>query len=369
MLKTAIEILNIIKQNKYNAIIVGGFVRDYILNINSLDIDIATNMPITELKKLFDINDNKYGSFIINKNNFKYEITLFRKELSYNKQRHPEIELVDSFKEDYIRRDFTINALGMDSNMHIIDYADGKKDLSNKLIKTIRNPDITFKEDPVRIIRAIYFKNKINFKFENNTYESLIKNVKELSVISHKRVFMELEKMCINFSSNLVDLIQTNSYKYICDLKDTLLFIYENKLEINNIYEIFEIHYYFKNDLTKWDFSSIKKKEIKEIVDLINKELNDKFVFEVDYNKFILSNIIDKKINNKDRRKEYDLIKNKLLINKISDIDFNFKKLINYIEPKDIKVVKNNIIDLILCGKLKNKNEDIIIYIENYTKE
>lgn len=363
MLKTALEILKIINDNGYEGIIVGGFVRDYLLKIDNPDIDMATNMPYDLLSKLFDINDNKYLSYIIKKNNYEFEITLFRKELSYEKQRHPNVELVNSFKEDYIRRDFTINALGFNYKLDLIDYCKGSVDLSNKLIKTVREPNLTFIEDPVRMLRGIYFKNKINFKFDKQTYNSLLNNIEQLSSISYKRIFIELEKMCNNFKLNLNDLIKTNAYKYLKDLDNTLLFIYDKNINIDSIYDIFEIHYYLGNSLTNWEFNSSKKKLIKEYIDLSKLELNNRIVFDVSEELFILSNSFNKKVNNIDNKKIYYNIKNNLIINNIKEINFDLKDINKYVDSNKIKIIKDNIINLILDNKLINNNTDILNYI------
>ncbi|MFI3329201.1 MAG: hypothetical protein R3Y05_01795 [bacterium] len=364
MLSSALEILKIINNNNYEAYIVGGFVRDYLLNIKSEDIDIATNMPLEELNKFFKVNSNsKYGSFVIKKDSYFFEVTQFRKELSYKNQRHPEIQLVNSYKEDYIRRDFTINALGFDFNLDLIDYCNGKVDLDNKLIKTIREPNETFIEDPVRILRAIYFKNKLNLNYEEKTYESLVNNSKELIVISNNRIITELSKMTSSFNLYINDLINTNVYNNII-FKEVILFIYENKININNINNIYELYYYLNNNLNIEVESNIKK-DIDSYMSLCNLKLTNRFVFNTNRETFIKLNNFNILIKNNDELHTYDEIYNSNCIKSITDIDFNLKELNKYIDVKMINKTKDLIIDKILNNELNNTSKDILNFINN----
>ena len=144
----AIEFINIIENNGYQAYIVGGFVRDYLLNINSTDIDITTNATPKQIKKIFndvklkknDHEDSNYGSLIVHYKNIEFEVTTMRMESDYLDNRHPSsIKYVNDLQTDLLRRDFTINAICMDKNEKIIDPLNGCKDLKNKKIKTINN--------------------------------------------------------------------------------------------------------------------------------------------------------------------------------------------------------------------------------------
>lgn len=192
MFEDALEILKKIKELGYEAYIVGGYPRDKYLNINSLDIDMCTNMTPDLVKMHFNITkDNGYGSLVIDNT---YEITTYRKDI-YDESRFPKIEYVDTLDEDLFRRDFTINTLCIDYNGKYIDKLGSLQDLDNKIIKTIKDSDISFKEDPLRIIRALRFKIDLNFSLNNDIIESIKRNKHYLKKISKKRIDREIDKI------------------------------------------------------------------------------------------------------------------------------------------------------------------------------
>ncbi|MBR4025498.1 MAG: hypothetical protein IKJ03_00905, partial [Mycoplasmataceae bacterium] len=106
----------------------------------------------------------------------EFEITTYRKDLSYLDHRHPITAKAITLKEDLVRRDFTINALAMNSNYEIIDIFNGMDDLKNKLIRTIGDADIRFNEDSLRVLRAIYYSAKLDFKLDTNIVNAFSKN-------------------------------------------------------------------------------------------------------------------------------------------------------------------------------------------------
>ena len=125
MYKNAIKILNILENNGYKAYIVGGYVRDKILNVKSNDIDIITNALPDEVCKIFNIeHTDNFGSIKLKYNNYIFEVTTFRKEYYKNNDRRPyKVEYIDDLKEDLMRRDFTINSICIDKNEdYIYDY-------------------------------------------------------------------------------------------------------------------------------------------------------------------------------------------------------------------------------------------------------
>lgn len=193
MYEKALEILKIFYNNHYDAYIVGGFVRDKLLNIESGDIDICTNAKPDIIKELFNVLKENYGSCIVEYDSYNYEITTFRKEL-YNNSRFPKVEFIDSLEEDLKRRDFTINTICIDKDEKIIDLYNGIKDLNDKILKSIGNPDIKLKEDPLRIIRAKRFKEKYNLKYDKELEKAVKNNESLIKTISKKRIEKELNK-------------------------------------------------------------------------------------------------------------------------------------------------------------------------------
>lgn len=199
MLEIALKLLKKIEDNGFSAYIVGGFVRDYIMGRKSTDVDIATNATPKELIKIFpnsNVAKEAYGAITVVLKNVRFEITTFRKELTYYNNRKPiEVEYIDDLLEDLKRRDFTINTLCMDSNKNIIDLINGKPDIDNKVIRTVGDAIEKFSEDALRILRAVRFATILNFELTAEVEEAIIKTKKYLSNISYNRKKDELDKI------------------------------------------------------------------------------------------------------------------------------------------------------------------------------
>lgn len=199
MIELGIEILNKINNYGYVGYIVGGYVRDLLLEIESNDIDITTNATPMELKNIFpddEITNSNYGSITLLYKNNRFEITTFRKEEAYFDNRHPSrITYVNDLETDLLRRDFTINALCIDKDRKIIDLINGKKDLEDKLLRTIGDSDISFKNDALRILRAIRFASYLDFSLSKEIEIAIANNKHLLKNISYDRKKRELDKI------------------------------------------------------------------------------------------------------------------------------------------------------------------------------
>lgn len=201
MFECAIEILNKIG-NQYEAYIIGGYPRDlYIGNINK-DIDITTNATKEQLKEIFkeyEIIERGFGSVILSYNNYQFEITTYRKEIGYTKNRFPKkIEYVNTLEEDIKRRDFVINTLCIDKNGEYVDLLDARKDIDNKIIRCVGNSDLKIEEDILRSLRAIRFATILNFKLDDELKQSIKKYSYLLDNLSNKRKEEELNKILSN---------------------------------------------------------------------------------------------------------------------------------------------------------------------------
>ena len=238
-MNNVLEILNILNDNGYEAYIVGGYVRDYLLNIKSTDFDICTNAHYEDLKNLFNVSNYNYGSFKINYKNNLYEVTTFRKDLNYINNRKPEkIEYVNSLYEDLQRRDFTINTICMDKNKNIIDLLNGRNDLKNKIIKVVGDTDNKIKEDALRILRAIRIATILNFKLDNSLYNSIKKYGYLIKNLSYFRKRQELDKIFlsnnIDYGIKLLKDLELDKYLEI-DLNFKKTNLYGIWAQINNI--------------------------------------------------------------------------------------------------------------------------------------
>lgn len=199
MLETALKVLNIIEDNSYEAYIVGGFVRDYVMGIKSNDVDITTNARPKDLIKIFpnaNIDNEMYGSVTVYLNNIRFEITTYRDDGNYLDNRHPDtINYVNDLKTDLKRRDFTINTICMDKALNIVDLLSCRSDIDKKIIKTVINPLTSFKIDCLRILRAIRFATTLDFELAKEVKEAIIQSRYLLKDLSINRKKEELDKI------------------------------------------------------------------------------------------------------------------------------------------------------------------------------
>ena len=188
--------------------VIGGFVRDLFLNrVNSKDIDIVClgsgialaeavqkKLPKAKKVQLF----KSYGTAMIDTGTTVLEFVGARKESYTHESRNPEVE-PGSLEDDQNRRDFTINALALGLNHNtfgeLIDPFNGLKDLRNRLIKTPLDPEITFDDDPLRMLRAVRFASQLDFAIESNTFNALSKCAQRVDIISKERIVEELHKI------------------------------------------------------------------------------------------------------------------------------------------------------------------------------
>lgn len=199
------KIFNIFDREWTPIYLVGGCVRDMLLGTTPKDYDFTVETPpenIENILRLYHIPFNamsaKYGTIIARIGNEEYEITSTRKEADYVDNRHPEEVIFGvSIEEDLKRRDFTINAMAMDSKGNIIDSFDGNKcfDMENHLIKTVGNPETRFKEDPLRIMRALRFSITKGFQLDAATQKAMVDCKDMLNNISKERITAELRKI------------------------------------------------------------------------------------------------------------------------------------------------------------------------------
>ncbi|MBE6149105.1 MAG: polynucleotide adenylyltransferase [Firmicutes bacterium] len=201
MYKEALNLLKIIN-NKYEAYIIGGYSRDlYMGNVNK-DIDITTSATKEQLKELFkeyEIIDRGFGSVILIYNDYQFEITTYRKEYEYDKNRFPKkIEFIKELSEDLKRRDFVINTLCINEFGEYVDLLNARGDIDNKIIRCVGNSDIKISEDILRSLRAIRFATILNFKLDEELKNSIKKYNYLINNLSKKRKEEELNKILNN---------------------------------------------------------------------------------------------------------------------------------------------------------------------------
>ncbi len=204
------QISAVADKNKIDAFVVGGFVRDIFLQRSSKDIDIVVLGDGIELAKAFadtlHVKKNvsyfkNFGTAMVKTDDWEVEFVGARKESYQRDSRKPTVE-AGTIIDDQNRRDFTINALAVSINKNsfgeLLDPFEGIKDLENKIIRTPLDPDITFSDDPLRIMRAIRFATQLNFNIHPETLESIKKNKERIHIISFERISDELNKIILS---------------------------------------------------------------------------------------------------------------------------------------------------------------------------
>lgn len=200
MVSVGVSLMKQIESFGFEAYIVGGAVRDIAMGDTDVhDIDIATNMPIETIKSKFKTYEygggERHGTVIVHIGSYDYELTQFRTEGSYSDKRRPDfVEFVQSFEEDTKRRDFTINAMGIDSKGKFIDYHGGLHDIQHGILRTVGEAKDRFDEDALRILRAIRFASRFGFELDAGTLKAMKELAHTVTTTSIERIRDELFK-------------------------------------------------------------------------------------------------------------------------------------------------------------------------------
>ena len=196
------KIISVLVSAGHESYIVGGAVRNILLNLTPNEYDISTSATPDEINDLFNITKlvgQSFGVTIVVEDGETFEIATFREESDYLDGRHPDnVQYTKDVKKDINRRDFTVNGLLINPiSDEIIDLCNGLKDLKNKQIKTIGDPNDRLSEDYLRIIRAIRFANEYDFAIDDETINAMNNNVSFLNKISIERVRDEISKILL----------------------------------------------------------------------------------------------------------------------------------------------------------------------------
>lgn len=237
-------ILDILIKNGYEAYIVGGCVRDSLIERQLKDWDITTSAKPEDILRLFEKTiptGIKHGTVtvVLNKNN--YEVTTYRIDGDYSDNRHPdEVIFTSSLKEDLSRRDFTVNSLAYNSINGLVDMFDGISDLHNRLIKCVGDPDKRFNEDALRMLRAIRFACQLDFTIDEETYIAISRNYALLRNVSSERIKDEFCKILLTSkpSRGMKMLLETKLLNYIVpELKESVGFDQKNPHHDKNVFD------------------------------------------------------------------------------------------------------------------------------------
>ena len=363
MEKQALKVLSILEENGYKAYIVGGYVRDKLLGIESNDIDICTSATPKEIKEIFKSSSSpNYGSVNITYKNINFDITTFRREIKYLDNRIPiKLKYIKTIKKDLLRRDFTVNTICMDSKGNILDMLNIMDDLDNKIIKTVGNPRYKLKEDALRILRAIRFATTLNFTIEEKTKHYLSSYSYLLKKISYQRKKQELDKI---FSS----LNREKGINLLIELGIDKSLNLTNLKKITPCPDLIGIWTQLKVD-DIYPFTKNEKDQMKEIRKLLSLDIHDKY----NIYKFGLYNSTVAYQIKKESITKLNKVYKDLPIHNQKDINIkpaDIQKILNKKPDNYIKEIMTAIEKAIIYNKLDNDYSSIEKYIlDKYKKD
>lgn len=208
--KEVSQVTQKLEQAGFEAYLVGGCVRDLVMGREPKDWDVTTNAKPEQIVVLFEktVYENSFGTVAVIQENVsqetlrQIEITPYRIESEYTDFRHPDqVKFSEKLEDDLKRRDFTVNALALrteDSKGQLVDMFGGIKDIENKVLRTVGEPDERFGEDALRMLRAIRFALQLNFSVSENSVQSILKNADLIKKISAERIRDEFVKIIMS---------------------------------------------------------------------------------------------------------------------------------------------------------------------------
>jgi poly(A) polymerase/tRNA nucleotidyltransferase (CCA-adding enzyme) len=255
--KEVLEVVEKLKENGFEAYVVGGCVRDFLRGVEPEDWDVTTNAKPEEIMKIFpkSFYENRFLTVTVltgsqNPKLKEIEITTFRKEAKYTDKRHPDfVGFAKSLEEDLARRDFTVNAMAIDvrssklevRGYEIIDLFCGQEDLKNKLIRAVGDPRERFSEDALRMMRAVRFSVTLGegWKIEEKTEEAIKENAFWISAISKERIRDEFLKIIMSerAAEGIEKMRELSLLKYIIPELEEGYKVTQNKHHIYDCYE------------------------------------------------------------------------------------------------------------------------------------
>ncbi|MDO8497269.1 MAG: CCA tRNA nucleotidyltransferase [bacterium] len=241
-----IDFLDVFKKNNFQIFVVGGSVRDLLMGKKVINWDFTTSAKPEEIMKLFpdSFYNNQFGTVGIpikeNEDEYVFEVTTFRKESDYTNKRQPDsVEWTDNVEEDLARRDFTINSMAYDA-IKLVDLYNGQKDIAEKRLVAVGDPDIRFAEDALRLIRGVRLASQLDFILEEKTIESMKKNSNLITHISGERIRDEFFKILKSEhpEEGILLLKNTELLKHILPELDVCFSVQQKSPKRHHIYDV-----------------------------------------------------------------------------------------------------------------------------------
>ncbi len=309
------EVLECLEAHNFEAYFVGGCVRDLILERDIGDIDIATSASPENVQKIFSNVipvGLQHGTVIVRHRQQSFEVTTFRSEGTYSDHRHPDsVTFLTSIDKDLQRRDFTINALAMDKDGAIIDLFHGRRDIADKIIRTVGNGYDRFQEDPLRIVRALRFSSQLGFSIHQDTMTAMKQVKQEIKNIAVERIKQEIEKLFAGFDVQhglfYLKEIRLQEYLPVFEDKQRLLNNLPDQMApVPSFGALVALFHYLNPEITiqdwirNWKCSNKEKYEAanlsRGLEELKQNGLNNWLVYKLSFNHFsaftVLANIL-----------------------------------------------------------------------------
>lgn len=376
------KILNIFHQAGYEGYIVGGFVRDLLLGRENPDVDIATNATPDVVSRLFEktiLTGVKHGTVTVIFEDLSFEVTTYRKEGEYENNRKPKtVEFISSLEEDVKRRDFTINALALSYEDEIIDYVGGRKDLENKIIRTVGSSVERFSEDALRMLRAFRFVSTLGFTIDEEALLAIEKYGHLIKNISYERILAELDKMISGkcFHLGIKALVQSSFYQHLEPFKNGIETIYRTNFLTKDMQEFLTICA-VTGDIEKiraLPIPNIIKRGISLVYEMFTLEItefSEMILFRNGLESCLMTNKLNVFLREKENKAE-EIIKRyeSLPIHKTCDLKFKGDDILQIFSKKPGSWIGKIIDELclkVLLGELPNEYDVLKNYV--LTKE
>lgn len=345
----SVELLKKLEEFSCRAYIVGGFVRDYLLNIQTEDIDICTNISPKHLKEYFTVlfaREETYF-YVVEFCGFAFDISLFKEEHGIEKARVPEkVNLATSLQSDLARRDFTINTIALDKNLEIIDYANGLRHLQERKIVCVGSVHRIL-DDMTRVIRAVRFAVTLGFYLDKELLNFILLTDFKLYRFEDKMLQLELKKVIAKGSVG----------EFITQLKLLKLdFLYANVVALGTRIDINRIHTVAEYDCLCVLFQLHEGKHLKILTDLRNEKEYLRWLSLISVYQSSQNNELFLSVTSIYFRMSYQKVLqnfNALLVKKYSQIKYNFNS--DEIDVKMRNDMRKSVLFAINDKRIKNE--------------